>query len=101
MLERGFIDEVARLRGRGDLDLTMPSMRCVGYRQIWRYLDGEYSRDSMIDKGVAATRQLAKRQLTWLRKQPQERVFDCLNYRKDAIFRLVEGVFSRPRPERY
>ena len=100
MLDAGFIDEVTALRARGDLSLDLPSMRCVGYRQIWRYLDGEYSRDSMIDKGIAATRQLAKRQLTWLRKQPRERLFDCLNYRKDAIFRLVEAVVSRSGAER-
>ena len=100
MLESGFIDEVAALRARGDLSLDLPSMRCVGYRQIWRYLDGECSREAMIDQGIAATRQLAKRQLTWLRKQPRERRFDCLNYRKDDIFRLVEAVVSRPGAER-
>jgi tRNA dimethylallyltransferase len=49
----------------------------------------------MIDKGVAATRQLAKRQMTWLRKQPQENAFDCLNYRKDAIFDVVKAAFTR------
>ena len=93
MLEQGFIDEVEGLKRRGDLDLSLPSMRCVGYRQIWQYLDGESSRMQMIDRAVAATRQLAKRQLTWLRKQPQEKAFDCLNYRKDAIFRGVEAIF--------
>jgi tRNA dimethylallyltransferase len=93
MLEEGFIEEVERLKGRGDLDLSLPSMRCVGYRQVWQYLDGETTRSQMIDKAVAATRQLAKRQLTWLRKQPQDLAFDCLNYRKDAIFRRVEAVF--------
>ena len=100
MLDAGFIDEVGALRARGDLNLSMPSMRCVGYRQVWQYLDGEFTRAEMIDKAVAATRQLAKRQLTWLRKQPQQQAFDCLNYRKDAIFRLVEAALSRPRPER-
>ena len=89
MLEQGFVDEVDRLRARGDLDLSMPSMRCVGYRQAWHYLDGNIGREEMIDKAVAATRQLAKRQITWLRRQPAERAFDCLNYRKDDIFRLV------------
>lgn len=96
MLEQGFIDEVEGLRKRGDLDLSLPSMRAVGYRQIWRYLDGEFSRAGMIDKAIAATRQLAKRQLTWLRKQPPDKAFDCLNYRKDDIFRRVEAVISRP-----
>ena len=96
MLEQGFIDEVARLRQRGDLDLSLPSMRCVGYRQVWQHLDGELSHQQMIDKSIAATRQLAKRQITWLRKQPPGDAFDCLNYRKDAIFRRVEAAFSQP-----
>jgi len=67
MLEQGFIDEVRCLRQRGDLNLSMPSMRAVGYRQVWEYLDGNYSCDEMIHKGIVATRQFAKRQLTWLR----------------------------------
>jgi len=93
MLEQGFIEEVKNLRARGDLNLSLPSMRCVGYRQLWQFLAGELSHREMIDKGVAATRQLAKRQLTWLRKQPQENAFDCLNYSKDAIFRVVKASF--------
>lgn len=92
MLQLGFIDEVERLRSRGDLDLSMPSMRAVGYRQIWRYLDGEIDRERMVESALAATRQLAKRQLTWLRKQPGDAAFDCLHYRKDDIFRVVESV---------
>lgn len=67
MLEQGLLDEVAALRQRGDLHAALPSIRCVGYRQTWGYLEGEYDRDEMIRRGVAATRQLAKRQLTWLR----------------------------------
>jgi tRNA dimethylallyltransferase len=67
MLEQGFVDEVVRLRQRGDLNPSMPSMRAVGYRQVWEYLDGNYGYDEMIHKGVVATRQFAKRQLTWLR----------------------------------
>ena len=94
MLEQGFVEEVTRLKARSDLNLLLPSMRCVGYRQIWQYLDGELTHQQMIEKGVAATRQLAKRQITWLRKQVDEKAFDCLNYRKDAIFRLVEAAFS-------
>ena len=93
MLEQGFIDEVKNLRARGDLDLSLPSMRCVGYRQLWQFLAGELSHQEMIDKGIAATRQLAKRQITWLRKQPQENAFDCLNYSKDAIFRVLNDAF--------
>ena len=68
MLDEGFVEEVANLRARGDLHLDMPSMRCVGYRQVWQYLDGDYDYQEMVEKGVAATRQLAKRQFTWLRK---------------------------------
>jgi len=95
MLDRGFVEEVLNLKARGDLDLSLPSMRCVGYRQLWQFLDGDLSRQEMIDKGVAATRQLAKRQITWLRKQPQENAFDCLNYSKDAIFDIVKAAFKR------
>ena len=94
MLEQGFIEEVTGLRGRGDLDLSMPSMRCVGYRQAWQYLDGDLTATEMTDKAIAATRQLAKRQITWLRKQPQNNAFDCLNYQKGAIFKQLNESFS-------
>ena len=94
MLEQGFIGEVEHLRQRCDLNLSMPSIRCVGYRQIWQYLEGELTREQMIDRAVAATRQLAKRQITWLRKQNSAGVHDCLNYSKDAIFRQVEAAFE-------
>lgn len=70
MVSDGFIDEVKALRARGDLDKNMPSIRCVGYRQAWDYLDGEYDYDEMIERGIIATRQLAKRQITWLRSWP-------------------------------
>lgn len=70
MVADGFIDEVKALRARGDLDKNMPSIRCVGYRQAWDYLDGEYDFDEMIERGIIATRQLAKRQITWLRSWP-------------------------------
>ncbi len=69
MLRQGFIEEVTRLRELEGLDLSMPSMRAVGYRQAWGYLDGNYGYDDMVSKGVAATRQFAKRQLTWLRSE--------------------------------
>jgi tRNA dimethylallyltransferase len=68
MLERGFVEEVAQLRTRGDLSADMPSMRAVGYRQVWNYLDGRGSYEDMCLRGTAATRQLARRQLTWLRR---------------------------------
>lgn len=68
MLKSGFLEEVRSLMARGDLHSELPSMRCVGYRQAWAHLAGEYNEQELVDKGVAATRQLAKRQLTWLRK---------------------------------
>jgi len=71
MLDEGLVDEVEKLRLRNDLNLNKPSMRAVGYRQVWQYLDGELSYDEMIHKGVVATRQLAKRQLTWLRSETE------------------------------
>ncbi|MEH6469887.1 MAG: tRNA (adenosine(37)-N6)-dimethylallyltransferase MiaA [Halopseudomonas sp.] len=67
MIESGFEQEVRALYQRGDLDPSMPSIRCVGYRQMWAYLEGETSSDTMIERGIIATRQLAKRQMTWLR----------------------------------
>jgi tRNA dimethylallyltransferase len=70
MLDNGFVSEVETLRAHADLHLDLPSMRAVGYRQIWQYLDGDFNYDTMVDKGVASTRQLAKRQLTWLRDWP-------------------------------
>ncbi|WP_018402419.1 tRNA (adenosine(37)-N6)-dimethylallyltransferase MiaA [Marinobacter gelidimuriae] len=70
MLDAGLLSEVEGLMARGDLDPSMPSMRCVGYRQAWEHLSGQCDHAAFVDKGVAATRQLAKRQLTWLRKWP-------------------------------
>lgn len=67
MLEQGFQQEVERLYQRGDLHLNLPSIRCVGYRQMWEYLQGDISQQEMIFRGICATRQLAKRQITWLR----------------------------------
>ena len=76
--DAGIVAEVARLRARGDLSLELPSMRCVGYRQSWEYLDGSIDRAALRETGIVATRQLAKRQLTWLRSMPQRIVIDCL-----------------------
>jgi tRNA dimethylallyltransferase len=70
MLEAGFLAEVAGLRDRGDLDLSLPALRAVGYRQAWEHLDGCVDADGMRRRTLAATRQLAKRQLTWLRGWP-------------------------------
>lgn len=82
MLAAGLLDEVRRLRARYRLDLGLPSMRCVGYRQAWEHLDGLYDLDTLRFKGIAATRQLAKRQLTWQRQfretWPELVEIDCL-----------------------
>ncbi|QFT53187.1 tRNA dimethylallyltransferase [Microbulbifer sp. THAF38] len=71
MLEAGFVQEVRGLYGRGDLHEDLPAIRAVGYRQVWQYLDGRCDYDEMVAAGIAATRQLAKRQLTWLRRWPE------------------------------
>ncbi|NUU00527.1 tRNA (adenosine(37)-N6)-dimethylallyltransferase MiaA [Herbaspirillum robiniae] len=91
MLAGGALEEeVKALRARGDLHLGLPSMRCVGYRQMWEYLDGDIGLPEMREKGIAATRQLAKRQLTWLRSMPDRVVVDC--NRADATDRVVAEV---------
>jgi len=76
--DTGIVAEVAGLRARGDLHPNLPSMRCVGYRQAWDYLDGTIDRAGLRETGIVATRQLAKRQLTWLRAMPERIVIDCL-----------------------
>lgn len=90
MLDEGFIDEVERLRRRPDLHLGLSSMRCVGYRQAWEFLDGLTDYRTMRDKGVFATRQLCKRQLTWLRSMPERVVVDCCA--DDATARAVDAL---------
>jgi len=77
MLDSGLLDEVGTLRARGDLHLGLPSIRCVGYRQAWEYLDGTIDYATMRETGIIATRQLCKRQLTWLRAMPERIVVDC------------------------
>lgn len=76
--DEGLVAEVARLRARGDLSPSLPSIRCVGYRQTWDYLDGKIDRAELRELGIIATRQLAKRQITWLRAMPERIVIDCL-----------------------
>jgi len=87
MLAQGFVAEVEQLRARGDLDLNKPAMRAVGYRQVWQYLEGDYSIEEMRNKGIVATRQLAKRQLTWLRSELDLHWFysDQNNFSRDAL----------------
>lgn len=89
MLELGFEDEVRRLYQRADLNLQMPSMRCVGYRQMWMYLQGELDYQQMVDKSIVATRQLAKRQLTWLRKYNKALKIDYNGYTYSSIFEYL------------
>ena len=79
MLERGLVEELRALRERYALRPGLPSMRCVGYRQVWQFLEGQIDRDELRNRGIFATRQLAKRQLTWLRATPEIRSFDCLD----------------------
>jgi len=84
MLERGLVEELRALRERHTLRPGLPSMRCVGYRQAWQHLEGEFGRNELRDRGIFATRQLAKRQLTWMRAMKAVRSFDCLAEDLDA-----------------
>lgn len=77
MLEQGFVAEVEQLFNRGDLLPDLPSMRAVGYRQVWEHLAGKITYEEMVDKAIIATRQLAKRQMTWLRSWPNLHNFNC------------------------
>src|SRR5712691_10130676 len=79
ILKGGLVEELRSLRKRHMLRADLPSMRCVGYRQAWQYVEGHIGRDELRERGIFATRQLAKRQLTWLRGMRGVRVFDCLD----------------------
>ena len=81
MMEAGFLEEVRRLRGRPDLTAEHPSMRAVGYRQLWRHVAGSCSLEEASQSAVIATRQLAKRQLTWLRRRARADWFDAMRIR--------------------
>ena len=86
MLELGLLSEVEALYARDDLHIGLPSIRSVGYRQIWEHLAGEVSLDEAIEKAIIATRQLAKRQMTWLRSMPERIALDCMDeYRADRV----------------
>jgi tRNA dimethylallyltransferase len=78
MLEHGLLDELRMLREKYPLHANMTSMRCVGYRQAWQFMEGEINESQLLETGLAATRQLAKRQLTWLRSMPENIELDCL-----------------------
>jgi tRNA dimethylallyltransferase len=91
MLEEGFMEEMKALKKRGDLRPEMPSMRCVGYRQAWSFLEGEITQDEMRRKALAATRQLAKRQLTWLRRETAALWYDpTVGTAQDFVFSEVK-----------
>jgi len=79
MMELGFLEEVRRLHGRGDLGPELPSIRAVGYRQLWDHLEGRLDLAEALQRAVIATRQLAKRQLTWLRAEPQAEWYESLD----------------------
>lgn len=95
MMNNGFFDEVKRLYAREDLHLDLPSMRSVGYRQMWQHLNGELSYDEAIERAIIATRQLAKRQYTWLRSWQDIHWFDSLDNKsledaKQTIFAFIK-----------
>jgi len=95
MLEQGFLDEVRMLKQRPDLHANLPSIRCVGYRQAWDYLDHLCTYEEMRERGIIATRQLAKRQITWLRSMPERVIIDCLSPQvPQQILNLVEKAIQ-------
>ena len=114
MLANGLLDEVRALRARGDLHPDLPSMRCVGYRQAWEYLDAQDEQDkhdprgangsaqragftALRDKGVFATRQLAKRQITWLRSLPARRIVACDDPTAlQQVLALADALLRKP-----
>jgi len=95
MLAAGLIDEVKQLRERYPLKPGLPSMRCVGYRQAWEYIDGAIGRTEMREQGIIATRQLAKRQLTWLRGMTELTRIDCLRTDLQDVARAETEHFLR------
>ena len=93
MVEEGLVDEVRGLVARGDLTPEMPSMRAVGYRQVWARLRGEYDDDEMIARGQSATRQLAKRQMTWLRSERDtHRLDEAADVERRALTLISRGI---------
>lgn len=94
MFEAGFIDEVKMLYQRGDLKADLPSIRCVGYRQVWDYLKGQYDLETAFDKSLVATRQLAKRQLTWLRKESSMLEMDPARFKIEEQLTKLKAYLS-------
>lgn len=99
MLENGFIDEVKTLRSRGDLHEDLPAIRAVGYRQVWDYLSDRIDYTEMQERGVIATRQLAKRQLTWLRSEKDLTIYDLSRYSEqhiqESVLKTVQTYLNR------
>ncbi|MCX8516703.1 MAG: tRNA (adenosine(37)-N6)-dimethylallyltransferase MiaA [Rhodoferax sp.] len=97
MLAVGLLDEVLALQKRGDLHRDLPSMRCVGYRQAWEALDGAWPLAELRERGIAATRQLAKRQITWLRSMPQRQVVVCdqADAQDQVLLRVQQALQTR------
>jgi tRNA dimethylallyltransferase len=92
MLKQGLVDELRGLRKKYALHPNITSMRCVGYRQAWEYMEGDISEAELLEKGIAATRQLAKRQLTWLRSTPDVIELDCLERNlEQKVFDTLAG----------
>lgn len=97
MMEQGFLDEVKALYAREDLHADLPAIRCVGYRQAWQYLEGKLDADEMKERAVIATRQLAKRQMTWMRSEPNIIKFDAKNYSLDDVVDSIQ-IFLEAHP---
>lgn len=97
MMEQGFLEEVKALYAREDLHADLPAIRCVGYRQAWQYLDGKLDTDEMKERAVIATRQLAKRQMTWMRSEPNIIKFDAKDYALDDVVDSIQ-VFLKAHP---
>jgi tRNA dimethylallyltransferase len=96
MLKVGLVEELSALRERYALRPGLPSMRCVGYRQAWQFLEGEIDRGELRNRGIFATRQLAKRQLTWLRGTRGIQAFDCLEtHVETSVSTAIEGALGR------
>ncbi len=97
MLDQGIVDEVMQLKQRYALHAGLPAMRAVGYRQVWEHLEGQYDYEALAARGGAATRRLAKRQLTWLRAMPELVVFDCLDNRlAENVAKYVQSWLASP-----
>ena len=98
MLKTGFMEEVEKLYQRDDLHAKLPSIRCVGYRQAWEFLDGKTDFNEMKNRAIVATRQLAKRQLTWLRSEENLSVFDTLKYDLSLIEAEIDAFLAQKVP---